>query len=71
MTTAEQIAALEARIPYAGMTIQEGDRRTTYPPLAELLAAIDRLKGSAAAVAGSSSGALPVAVFGVKSGDGK
>ena len=44
MTTQEKIDALEAQLPFAGMQIEEGGRKTTYPPLNQIMKEIRILK---------------------------
>jgi hypothetical protein len=62
-TLDEQIAALEAQIPKAGLEFQEGTRRTKYPPLAEILRGIDALKARQSQATG-----LGVAFFPLQAG---
>jgi hypothetical protein len=65
-TTAEQIAALEAQIPKAGMEVQEGSRRVRYPALDQIMAGLAVLRKRQAIGGGSG-----MRMIGITKGDGK
>lgn len=52
LTVAEQIAALEAMLPKAGLDIQENGRRVRYPTADQILQAIAALRTNQRAASG-------------------